>query len=145
MANQNTIVGNIGGNIRHKKIILWSYSSPRLVVDWMEELIVGILLVENVFSWGEKHCPPPNYWVIGPQHRFRCKTTMLSTKSPDHHVKSGVSGPPAVAVHGVAPAAAAEVIFKGLSFNNVGPIVGAVQGVFYSSLLVEKHPFVAQI
>ena len=129
MANQNTIVGNIGGNIRHKKIILWSYSSPRLVVDWMEELIVGILLVENVFSWGEKHCPPPNYWVIGPQHRFRCKTTMLSTKSPDHHVKSGVSGPPAVAVHGVAPAAAAEVIFKGLSFNNVGPIVGAVQGV----------------
>ena len=145
MANQNTIVGNIGGNIRHKKIILWSYSSPRLVVDWMEELIVGILLVENVFSWGEKHCPPPNYWVIGPQHRFRCKTTMLSTKSPDHHVKSGVSGPPAVAVHGVAPAAAAEVIFKGLSFNNVGPIVGAVQGVFYSSLLVEKHPFLAQI
>ena len=142
MANQNTIVGNIGGNIRHKKIILWSYSSPRLVVDWMEELIVGILLVENVFSWGEKHCPPPNYWVIGPQHRFRCKTTMLSSKSPDHHVRSGVSGPPAVAVHGVAPAAAAEVIFKGLSFNNVGPIVGAVQGVFYSSLLVEKHPFV---
>ena len=70
---------------------------------------------------------------------------MLSSKSPDHHVGSGVSGPPAVAVHGVAPAAAAEVIFKGLSFNNVGPIVGAVQGVFYSSLLVEKHPFVAQI
>ena len=34
-----------------------------------------------------------------------------------------------VALHGVAPAAAAEVIFKGLSFNNVGPIVGAVQGV----------------
>ena len=67
---------------------------------------------------------------------------MLSSKSPDHHVRSGVSGPPAVAVHGVAPAAAAEVIFKGLSFNNVGPIVGAVQGVFYSSLLVEKHPFV---
>ena len=54
---------------------------------------------------------------------------MLSSKSPDHHVRSGVSGPPAVAVHGVAPAAAAEVIFKGLSFNNVGPIVGAVQGV----------------
>ena len=23
------------------------YSSPRLVVDWMEELIVGLLLVEN--------------------------------------------------------------------------------------------------
>ena len=56
---------------------------------------------------------------------------MLSTKSPDHHVKSGVSGPPAVAVHGVAPAAAAEVIFKGLSFNNVGPIVGAVQGFLF--------------
>ena len=56
-----------------------AYSSPRLVVDWMEELIVGLLLVENVFSWGEKHCPPPNHWVIGPQHRFRCKTTMLST------------------------------------------------------------------
>ena len=53
---------------------------------------------------------------------------MLSSKSPDHHVRSGVSGPPAVAVHGVAPAAA-EVIFKGLSFNNVGPIVGTVQGV----------------
>ena len=87
------------------------------------------MIFKYVFSWGEKHCPPPNYWVIGPQHRFRCKTTMLSTKSPDHHVKSGVSGPPAVAVHGVAPAAAAEVIVKGLSFNNVGPIVGAVQGV----------------
>ena len=28
-----------------------------------------------VFSWGEKHCPPPNYWGIGPQHRFHCKTT----------------------------------------------------------------------
>ena len=37
---------------------------------------------------------------------------MLSSKSPDHHVRSGVSGPPAVAVHGVAPAAAAEVILK---------------------------------
>ena len=47
---------------------------------------------------------------------------MLSSKSPDHHVGSGVSGPPAVAVHGVVPAAAAEVIFKGLSFNNVWPI-----------------------
>ena len=54
---------------------------------------------------------------------------MLSSKSTDHHIGSGVSGPPAVAVHGVAPAAAAEVIFKELSFNNVGPIVGAVQGV----------------
>ena len=28
-----------------------------------------------VFSWGEKHCPPPNYWGIGPQHPFHCKTT----------------------------------------------------------------------
>ena len=59
MANQNTIVGNIGGNIRHKKIILWSYSSPRLVVDWMEELIVGLLLVENAWcqkqSWSFMH------------------------------------------------------------------------------------------
>ena len=26
-----------------------------------------------VFSCGEKHCPPPNYWVIGPQHRFHWK------------------------------------------------------------------------
>ena len=41
----------------------------------------------------------------------------------------GVSGPPAVAVPGIAPAADSEVIFKGFSFNNVGPIVGAVQGV----------------
>ena len=119
MANQNTIVGNIGGNIRHKKIILWSYSSPRLVVDWMEELIVGILLVENVFSWGEKHCPPPNYWVIGPQHRFRCKTTMLSSKSPDHHVRSGVSGPPAVAVHGVAPAAGLRYFPYGQNMQSI--------------------------
>ena len=23
----------------------------------------------------EKHCPPPNYWGIGPQHPFHCKTT----------------------------------------------------------------------
>ena len=22
----------------------------------------------------EKHCPPPNYWGIGPQHRLHCKT-----------------------------------------------------------------------
>ena len=49
---------------------------------------------------------------------------MLSSKSPDHHVGSGVSGPPAVAVHGIAPAAVSEVIFKGISFNKVGPIVG---------------------
>ena len=28
------------------------YSSPRLVVDWMEELIVGLLLVEN--AWCQK-------------------------------------------------------------------------------------------
>ena len=49
---------------------------------------------------------------------------MLSSKSPDHHVRSGVSGPPAVAVHGIAPAAVSEVIFKGISFNKVGPIVG---------------------
>ena len=28
-----------------------------------------------VFSWGEKHCPPPNYRDIGPQYRFHCKTT----------------------------------------------------------------------
>ena len=31
--------------------------------------------VKYVFSWGEKHCPPPNYWGIGPQHPFHCKTT----------------------------------------------------------------------
>ena len=54
---------------------------------------------------------------------------MLSSKSLDHHVGSGVSGPPAVAVHGIAPAAAAEVIFKELSFNDVGPIVGCDRGV----------------
>ena len=63
---------------------------------------------------------------------------MLSSKSPDHHVGSGVSGPPAVAVHGVVPAAAAEVIFKGLSFNNVGPIVGCVQGVLLIVISGEK-------
>ena len=62
--------------------------------------MVGLL--KYVFSWGEKHCPPP---IIGLLGRFRCKTTMLSSKSPDHHVRSGISGPPAVAVHGVAPAA----------------------------------------
>ena len=60
-----------------------------------------VSIYKYVFSWGEKHCPPPNYWVIRPQHRFRCKTTMLSTKSPDHHVKSGVIGPSAVAVGAV--------------------------------------------
>ena len=36
-----------------------SYSSPRLVVDWMEELIVGLLLVENAWcqkqSWSFMH------------------------------------------------------------------------------------------
>ena len=35
------------------------YSSPRLVVDWMEELIVGLLLVENAWcqkqSWSFMH------------------------------------------------------------------------------------------
>jgi len=66
---------------------------------------------------------------------------MLSSKSPHHHIGSGVSGPPAVAVHGVAPAAAAEVIFKGLSFNNVGPIVGAVQGVSILRYLWRNIPF----
>ena len=69
---------------------------------------------------------------------------MLSSKSPDHHVGSGVSGPPAVAVLGVVPAAAAEVIFKGLSFNNVGRS-GCCSGGLYSLLLVEKNPFVDQI
>ena len=48
-----------------------------------------VSIYKYVFSWGEKHCPPPNYWVIRPQHRFRCKTTMLSSKSPDHHVSLG--------------------------------------------------------
>ena len=72
-----------------------------------------------VFSWGEKHCPPPNYWVIGPQHRFRCKTTMLSSKSPDHHVRSGVSGPPAVAVHGVAPAAGLRYFPYGQNMQSI--------------------------
>ena len=46
-----------------------------------------------------------------------------------HHIGYGVSGSPAVAVHGVAPAAVAEVIFKGLLFNNVGPNMGCVDGV----------------
>ena len=72
-----------------------------------------------VFSWGEKHCPPPNYWVFGPQHRFRCKTTMLSSKSPDHHVRSGVSGPPAVAVHGVAPAAGLRYFPYGQNMQSI--------------------------
>ena len=66
---------------------------------------------------------------------------MLSSKSPDHHVGSGVSGPPAVAVHGVVPAAAAEVIFKGLSFNNVGPIVGAVRGSLFFVISGETSLF----
>ena len=37
----------------------FTYSSPRLVVDWMEELIVGLLLVENAWcqkqSWSFMH------------------------------------------------------------------------------------------
>ena len=36
-----------------------NYSSPRLVEDWMEELIVGLLLVENAWcqkqSWSFMH------------------------------------------------------------------------------------------
>ena len=78
-----------------------------------------INVYKYVFSCGEKHCPPPNYWVIGPQHRFCCKTTMLSTKSPDHHVKSGVSGPPAVAVHGVAPAAGLRYFPYGQNMQSI--------------------------
>ena len=54
---------------------------------------------------------------------------ILTSKSLFHHVGYGVSGSPAVAVHGVAPAAVAEVIFKGLLFNNVGPNMGCVDGV----------------
>ena len=38
---------------------IYIYSSPRLVVDWMEELIVGLLLVENAWcqkqSWSFMH------------------------------------------------------------------------------------------
>ena len=30
-------------------------------------------LVKYVFSWGEKHCPSPNYRGIGPQHRLHFK------------------------------------------------------------------------
>ena len=38
-------------------------------VEWI--LMVGShIFLKYVFSCGEKHCPPPNYWVIGPQHRF---------------------------------------------------------------------------
>ena len=58
----------------------------------------------------------------------RTSPAMLSSKSPDHHVGSGVSGPPAVAVHGVAPAAAAEVILKDFHSTMLAE-VGAVQGV----------------
>ena len=40
-------------------IISYFYSSPRLVEDWMEELIVGLLLVENAWcqkqSWSFMH------------------------------------------------------------------------------------------
>ena len=43
---------------------------------FIEEEVAGKL--EYVFSWGEKHCPPPNYWGIGPLHRFHCKTTKYS-------------------------------------------------------------------
>ena len=59
-------------------------------------------------------------------------------QGPDHHVGSGVSGPPTLAVQGVAPAAPAEVIFKRLSFNNVGPIVGCVQGALLIVISGEK-------
>ena len=31
--------------------------------------------MKYVFSKGEKHCPPPNYRGIGPQHRLHWKTT----------------------------------------------------------------------
>ena len=42
------------------KFCVWfKYSSPRLVEDWMEELIVGLLLVENAWcqkqSWSFMH------------------------------------------------------------------------------------------
>ena len=104
-----------------------------------------------VFSWGEKHCPPPNYWVIGPQHRFHCKTTMLSSKSPDHHVRSGVSGPPAVAAHGVAPAAGLRYFPYGQNMKSIwrpkqkNPLQYLVLDpkhlfrLIYLTLCLEKH------
>ena len=43
----------------HFKTLDFTYSSPRLVEDWMEELIVGLLLVENAWcqkqSWSFMH------------------------------------------------------------------------------------------
>ena len=44
---------------------------------------------------------------------------MLSSKSPDHHVGSGVSGPPAVAVHGVAPAAGLRYFPYGQNMQSI--------------------------
>ena len=44
---------------------------------------------------------------------------MLSSKSPDHHVRSGVSGPPAVAVHGVAPAAGLRYFPYGQNMQSI--------------------------
>ena len=47
------------GFLQNNKQIWNLYSSPRLVVDWMEELIVGLLLVENAWcqkqSWSFMH------------------------------------------------------------------------------------------
>ena len=53
------------GNHNYQNFVLGAiqspgrYSSPRLVVDWMEELIVGLLLVENAWcqkqSWSFMH------------------------------------------------------------------------------------------
>ena len=46
-----------------------------------------------------------------------------------------------LAVHGVTPAAAAEVIFKGLLFNNVWPIVSCVQGSLFFVISGETSLF----
>ena len=45
--------------------------------SWMVMIIV---IINMYFLELEKHCPPPNYWGIGPQHRLHCKTT----KNGDH-------------------------------------------------------------
>ena len=45
--------------------ILWSYLTPFCYLS--------IYLNKYVFSCGEKHCPPPIYRGIGPQHWLYCK------------------------------------------------------------------------
>ena len=45
-----------------------------------EHFLMCSLYINMYFLELEKHCPPPNYWGIGPQHWLHCETT----KNGDH-------------------------------------------------------------